>query len=160
MRPAMVVAMAFALGGCGYSAGPLVRRDVATVHVPVFENRTFRRELEFQLTEAVQREIRERARLRIVSAGEAQTVLSGEIVGFRERVIADDAADDLVSKRIAVYVDFDWREVRSGRLLASARRFSRPADLIVSRGETVASATVESFDDLAEAIVDRMEESW
>lgn len=160
MKRALNVLTLLLVGGCGYSGGPLVRRDVSTVYVPIFENRTFRRGLEFQLTEAVQREIRQRARLRIVNAARAETVLTGEIVRFRERVIADNAADDVLSKRVRIYVTFDWKEARTGRLLASAKNLNRPADLIVSRGENLATASAESFADLAEAIVDRMEEGW
>jgi len=160
-RGAHILATCVALvAGCGYSVGPLTRSDVTSVYVPIFENRTFRREIEVQLAEALKTEIASRAHFRLAAVRTADSILTGEIVGFKERVLAEDAASDVFSKRVRVFADFDWKEQRTGRVLASGRRLSQPADLIVARGETVATATAESFADLARAIVDAMEEAW
>ena len=49
--------------------------DVRTVHVPVFQSESFRRNLDYLLTEAVQREIRTRTPYRLDDAETADTIL-------------------------------------------------------------------------------------
>ena len=45
-------------GGCGYAIGPAFSPGVRTVSVPIFKSQLFRRGIEFQLTEAVQKELK------------------------------------------------------------------------------------------------------
>ena len=55
-RRAIILACAAGLAlvmGCGYSSRPMTRGDVRTVYVPVFDNQTMRRGMEFDLTRAV-----------------------------------------------------------------------------------------------------------
>ncbi len=47
----------FGFSGCGYSSKSLYNKSVTTVAVPIFTNKTFRREWEFRLTEAVDKNI-------------------------------------------------------------------------------------------------------
>ena len=159
--PALAALVALALAaGCGYRAGSLVTSDVRTVHVPVFENATFRRGLEFQLTEAVLREVRRRTHLRIAEADEADTVLTGEVVDFRGRVETRDVEDEVFTQDVRVYVNVRWVDRRTGRVLAEASRLNRPVRVYATRGDTVPTATAESFRFLAEDIVDLMEGGW
>ncbi|MCA9069779.1 MAG: hypothetical protein KDA84_12690, partial [Planctomycetaceae bacterium] len=48
----------FCSGGCGYTIGPAFSPGVRTVAVPIFQADLFRRGMEFQLTEAVQKELK------------------------------------------------------------------------------------------------------
>jgi len=148
------------MSGCGYHMGSLVSGDVRTVHVQVFDNATFRRGLELQLTEAVLKEIRRRSHLRIADRAEADSILTGEIVDFRGRVETRDVEDEVFSEDVTVYVNFKWSDRRTGRLLAEGVNLKRPVRLFVTRGDTLPAATSESFRRLAELIVDRMEEGW
>ena len=54
--------------GCGYSLGTPVVPGVRSVHVPVFRSDSFRRDTDYLLTEAVQREIRTRGGYRLEEA--------------------------------------------------------------------------------------------
>jgi len=65
--------MIVATSGCGYMIGPAHDAELCTVAVPIFRNETFRRQLEYPLTEAVQKEIQKRTAMRIVHGSEAQT---------------------------------------------------------------------------------------
>ena len=66
--------------GCGYrAASTRSRGEVTTVFVPVFENYSFRRGHEFELTRAVVNQIQNEGRLRIVPADEADSELLGAI---------------------------------------------------------------------------------
>ena len=52
--------LALLLAGCGYVVGSPFRPDVRSVAVPIFQNDTYRKGVEFQLTEAVQKEMQQR----------------------------------------------------------------------------------------------------
>ena len=159
-RASLVMVLLLA-AGCGYTAGPLTPKGIRTVYVPIFGNETFQRGLEVELTEAVKREVLIRTNLRLADSAEtSDSVLEGSIVDFKERVLARDAADVLLTKRVTVVVNFEWRDSRTNRTLASARGLTRPADMLRVREETVATATQESLRDLAELIVRAMERSW
>ena len=65
------------LSGCGYTVGNGFSPDIRTVSVPIFENATFRRGIEVQITEAVQKEIQKRTPYRLAKGLDADTRLTG-----------------------------------------------------------------------------------
>src|SRR5438552_14575544 len=72
----------------GYTTRPMYDLSIRTVRVPIFKNLTFRHGLEFQLTEAVVREIQAKTPYRVVqSCEDADTELIGTIVGRSKAVI-------------------------------------------------------------------------
>lgn len=144
----------------GYTSKALGPQNVRSVHVPVFDNRTFRRGLEFQLTAAIKNELLHKSDLRIADREVADTELTGEIVDVREHVLLEDLNDDVVETSITVTVDVVWRDLRSGRAILDRRGVSDTAELIALRGENVGTATEEAFRDLAERIVELLEEDW
>lgn len=146
--------------GCGYHGGSLLPSGVRTVHVEMFDNATYRHELELELTEAVQQEIRRRGHLRMADKEVADSVLTGEIVDFHQRTEAKGADDEILSQDVTVFVNMRWTDRRTGRVLAKVSRLSRPVRAFSSRGETTSSAASESFRFLAEIIVDHMEGGW
>ena len=75
------------LSGCGYTVGNGFSPDIKTVSVPIFENDTYRRGLEYQLTEAVQKEIQNRTPYRLARGTDADTRLTGRIVQVRKDVL-------------------------------------------------------------------------
>ena len=160
IRYLFLCATSLVLAGCGYTTGGMLPKHIHTVHVPVFDNTTFRRGLEFDLTESLKRELMARTRLRLAEREQADSILDGSIVEVRERLLAETAEEEVISKRVTVYVDFEWRDRRTGHVLASARRLSRRADMLAARGEGVLTATQESLTCLAEAIVEQMEVGW
>jgi hypothetical protein len=147
--------------GCGYHMGSLASHDVSNIHIAMFDNDSFRRGLEVDLTNALVQEITRRMQLRVVEREGASSLLTGKIVSVRERVLTHDAENNVLSKEITIAVDFEWRNLRSGRILASDVRLSAPAQLTIVAGESVGQATADSLHTIAELIVDRMEEgNW
>src|SRR5205823_6228821 len=74
----------------GYRAGQDALYDcsIHTVHVPIFQNRTFYKGLEFDLTRAVVREIELKTPYKVVGADQdADAELSGTIVGFTKSTL-------------------------------------------------------------------------
>ena len=85
--------------GC-YTAGFTPAAGLKEVAVPVFTNRTLRREVEHDLTRHVRREVLESTPLQLADEGEARAVLRGAVVFGQGNVASylydnSDAAHDL-----------------------------------------------------------------
>ena len=146
--------------GCGYSTKSLIIRDVETIYVPIFENNTFRRDLEFDLTKAVKDEVLSKTRLRIVKKDEADTVLYGVISDLNETILTQNTGDNIVENQIALLVDFKLIDRRTGKTLVERKQINQLAEFVIARGETLDSAYEEGITDMAETIVNLIEEKW
>ena len=154
--------------GCGYTVGNDFRQDIKTVAVPIFENKTNRRGIEFQLTEAVQKEITKRSRYRLAKGLEADTRLTGEIIGFRKDVLGETAQDDPRELQISLMVKVRWEDLRTGTLLAEQEMPLSPdqisltsqAEFAPEIGQSLATAMDDSMHSLARKIVNLMETPW
>ena len=153
----LVSACVLAGWGCGYSTRALVRRDITSIYVPVFENATFRRGYEKDLTNAVIEELKRFTRLSFAPAGSADSVLTGEIVEVEERVVTKTELDEILEKRISVTVEVRWRDNLTGADLIPARRIREGARVVVALGE---DPTARVLRELAQRIVENMQESW
>ncbi|MBN2490266.1 MAG: hypothetical protein JXQ29_05400 [Planctomycetes bacterium] len=143
--------------GCGYSAGSLYDPAIRSVAVDVFRNETFRRDLELALTGKVVQQIRLRTPWRIANRGEADAFLTGRIVDVHEILLSKTPSDLNSESSVAVTVEAELVERGTGRVLRSVRRMSSEAFLL-PRGESVTTALDRSLTDLAEDIVQGLED--
>lgn len=157
--PLFFLALAFCLAGCGYRAGMLIPPDVKTIHVRMFDNETFRHELEIPLTRAVKDEMARRTNLRFASPESADSVLSGAITRIRARATVYDQADEVLTQEIAVHVRFEWRRA-NGELIAGSPDVRGTAQRIAVRDATQTAAILDILPDLAENIVEEMQEGF
>ena len=156
------------LTGCGYSVNSDFRQDIKTVAVPIFENDTNRRGLEFQLTELVQKEITKRAQYRLAKGLEADTRLTGKIVGFRKDVLGETAQDDPRELQISLMVKVRWEDLRTGQLLAEQEMPLSPDQISMTAqsefapelGQSLATALDDEMRTTARKIVNLMETPW
>lgn len=149
------------LTGCGYSTERPFRQDVRTVHVPIFQSREFRRGLEFQLTEALQKRIQLDTPYRLASKRKADTELIGEVIEVRQTTFGSDFVTGLPRETGAtIIVAFRWKDLRTGEILVERPRFTQTAEYIRPIGEDFFLGSERFIDRLAEAIVEQMEEPW
>ena len=87
-------------------------------------------------------------------------MLTGEIVDFQGSLLVRDTSFRVIAKDVTITISFKWVERRTGRVLAEAPRISETVRLYATQGETVGTASAESFRWLAEEVVDRMEGGW
>ncbi|HDY69180.1 MAG: hypothetical protein JYX80_07510 [Candidatus Scalindua sediminis] len=146
--------------GCGYSTRSLINRDISSIHIPIFENDTFRRGIEFDLTKAVKDEIMSKTNLRIASKDNADTILHGTVKEFKEGIITHGFRDSIVEARVTLFVDITLVDRRTGRTLIDKGGINQAIEYIVRRGETLESASDEGVVDLAETIVNLLAEKW
>ena len=154
------------LAGCGYTTRPMYPCTIQTVYVPMFESKVFRRGLEFQLTEAVIKEIELKTPYKVVRADNADTTLTGEIKSVRKRVLIQTPEDEPRELETALVVDVQWRDNRTGQVICSEQTLGVPflvrSDSLYAPelGQTTSTAFRETVDKLAVQIVAMMEEPW
>lgn len=154
--------------GCGYAVGPAYQGDIHTVAVPVFTSESFRRDFEFQLTEAVQKEIQQQTPFRIAKGPNADTRLTGRIVEIRKNVLGETGFDDPRELQLLFAVEVTWEDLRTGQLL-SQQQFAIPGEAVTLAstgdfapevGQSLATGAQRAIDDLSRQIVEMMEVPW
>lgn len=178
-RAAVAIAVAF-VSGCGYAASDpavgqtgsvgglagyqwksLYRDDVRTVAVPIFTNRSFRRGVEFQLSKAVVNQLEARSPYKVVPRDRADTVLEGEITDIFVRTYSQDSRVAVPQEQFyLVRVNFTWKDLRSGKILAERRRFEQSASFYPTLGEGQFIGSQENVERLALAIVQELQADW
>jgi len=93
--------------GCGYSIGYRAPPSVRTIAVPIFNNATFplRREIEYELTTALRKDIQSRTPLQLADSEQADLVLYGTVMRFREGVVADGRRDQKIESMVTIEVE-------------------------------------------------------
>lgn len=167
--PSQLVCLAglLLIAGCGYTVGNGFNPDVKTVSVPIFENDTFRRGIEVQLTEAVQKEITKRTPYRLAKGLDADTRLTGRIVQSRKDVLGENKFDDPRELQLSLMIVTKWENLRTGEVLAqqeiplspTAIPLTTQADFAPEVGQSLATGTQGAVDQLARRIVNMME-AW
>ena len=162
--PILIAGVGMGLGllsGCSYSTQRPFPADLQTVHVKMFHSREFRRDLEFELTEALVKRIEQDTPYRIAPLKTADAVVSGEILRVENRSFGNEYGTDLPREIGSTYViRFRIKDMRSGKILVDRPRFLYQASYITSAGEEFEQGEVRAMDHLAELIVETMETPW
>ncbi len=114
----------------GYTTAPTYDCDIRTVYVPIFENVSFRRGLEFDLTRAIVREIEAKTPYKVVNRrDQADTELVGKIVGRRKQLINVNQLGETRDAEVVLAVELQWNDLRPGHLgEALSRADTAPKD--------------------------------
>ncbi|MEM9415778.1 MAG: LptE family protein [Planctomycetota bacterium] len=161
----MIAASLTLLSGCGYTARELYPTQYQTVAVPNFENRTFYQGVEFELREAIIKEIEQRTPYKVVrTQGAADTVLEGVVVTIEsDSVSRTDNGGVPQEIELTVTVDFAWRDLRTGQTLRGYQGFASAGQYVPLRGvgEFYQTAQHRAVQRLAEDIVSTMrDDDW
>ncbi len=171
---ALVAAVALPMSGCargdaseqeasGYTARSLYPEQYHSVAVPIFENRTFVTGLERDITDALIKEIQARTPYRVLNSESAQTQLSGVITAVEKTRLNRARGSGLVREMLlSVTVDFQWRDLRTGKVIVDRREFSVGDEYMPSRpfGERPDVAEYGLASNLASEIVAAMRDQW
>lgn len=156
-----MLVLALWVTGCGYSTRRPFPEGIRTVHVEMAQSREFRRDLEFDLTEAIVKRIEMDTPYAIADAGDADTVLTCEILEVRTRGLADEFGTRRPREvASSVFVRLRWKDQRTGKTLLERPRFSFTTSYLPSVGETFRTGSIRAMDGLAEQIVEAMESPW
>ncbi len=172
MKNRIAIAAALLIGllfsGCGYMLGPSTVQGVRTVHVPIFKSDSFRRNVDYMLTEAIQDEIKARGAYRLADEATADTVLTGRIVDIRKNALSENRFDDVREFQLMLGAEVKWVDRRSGRILQERvfpigqemAQHSSAVSFAPEVGQSFATAQQEATRRLALQIVDLTEMPW
>lgn len=147
--------------GCGYQTGGLYRENIRTVYIEMFQSKEFRRGIEFQLTEALRKQIDRATPYRNGPKEKADTVISGEILEWREATLGRDFLTDLPRETAgSLVIRWRWQDMRTGKLLVDEPRFVTTIEYVRPVGETVFHARDEAVNRMARRMVEAMESPW
>jgi hypothetical protein len=111
----------------GYTTQPNYDPKYKTIRVPIFQNRTFRRGLEFDLTEAVVREIEAKTPMKVRTAGQpADLELCGTIFVVTKNILNVNQLNEVREGEMVITVELVLRDLHTGEVLSRAGR--RPTD--------------------------------
>jgi hypothetical protein len=168
VRVLPVLVALLAASGCGYTIGNQFQQNVQTVYVPIATSEDFRRGPEFQLTEAVQKQIQERTPFRLAKDDRADTKLTMKIKSIRKSVLGTTAQNDDRELQLQYAVDVVWEDLRTGRILAQNKVSIEPevtklfaqSEFAPELGQSLATGTQEAIQKMARQVVELMEAPW
>lgn len=153
----------FGLSGCGYTQQELFNTEYQTVAVPIFQNKTFYRGVELELTEALIKEIELRTPYKVTATNTAQTILEGQIVAISQSPLSSTQEGGMVQEtELQLVVSYLWKQQADGKTLV--RR-----DGMITSGRYVAATPIsEPFatgqqtatQEMAKHIVDTLRKDW
>ncbi len=157
----MAAGLVWLCAGCGYTTRRPFPENVGNVYVEMFQTKEFRRNIEFQLTEAVRKRIDMDTELRNAPRDRADSLLTGEVIEFRQYGFANDFRTDLPRELVGqLVVSFRWKDLRTGRILAENRALVQETSYVKSVNETEFEGISKAVEDIAERIVEQMETAW
>ncbi len=162
---AAVVLYALTLTGCslkGYSNTTLYPKEVTSVCVRMFDNRTFWRNMEYDLTDALSKRIEAKTPYKIISDDDlADTVISGQITNVRKSVlIRDREIGSALQNEMLIQAVVSWKNLKTGELLIDSQEISAASQYSESLNQGVGYATNLAANKLAERIIELMETRW
>ena len=154
-------------GGCGRSRGGysndwLYPQNVESVYVEMFQNDSFRRGLEYELTDAIAKRIEAETPYKVISdRDEADTIISGKIVGWDEDVLSfDRQVGRPLEKQAVVSVVVNWKNLKTGQLMLANKSLTDAMTFTPWLDEGFDYASAVAANRLAERIVEQMQVKW
>lgn len=163
------VSAALAIGGCasdptqGYAFASPFPEGIQTVAVHVFENDTYERGVEFELADALVKEIEARTPYKVTSDKRADTILTGRIRSVERDQLSKSRVTGLSEEvTLGVTIDLNWRDRRTGESLLELRSFTATSLFVPSRptGEPIELAEFGAVQRLARDVVSQMQADW
>ncbi len=148
--------------GCGYRAGGPYRTDVHSVYVDMVGSREFRRNIEFDLTEALKKRLGAQGTpYKLAPREKADSILQVEILEERQTELAPDfRTRQPREKTLTFAVRVQWKDLRTGRMLAEQPILLESADYLPPIGESERFAQQKTIDRLAARILALMYEDF
>lgn len=147
--------------GCGYSSSGLYREGIRTVYVEMFQSKEFRRGIEFELTEALRKQIDRSTPYRNAPKEKADTIITGEVLEWREATLGKDFLTALPRETAGTLtIRYRWQDMRTGKLLVEQPRLVTTVEYVRPVEETVNNARDDAVVRMARRVVASMATSW
>lgn len=154
------------LTGCaglgGYSNQSLYPDDIQSVRLEMFDNRSFRRGVEYKLTDALAKRIEAATPYKIVSSQDrADSVMSGQLLSIEESslTIERELARPL-EKEVVLTAVVNWKNLNTGQLMINSKTVTATASYSDFQNQDFTYASALAANKLAQRIVELMETNW
>jgi hypothetical protein len=154
------------LCGCdgenGYSSQWLFPDEVGSIYVEMFDNRSFHRGVEYELTDALAKRIEADTPYKIVTdRNRADTVISGQIEGVGSMILASERETGRALEReVQLQAVVNWKNLKTGELLIDSKSVSASASYSEWQNQSFEYASAVAANNLARRIVGLMEKGW
>ncbi|MCD4830545.1 MAG: hypothetical protein K8R02_01910 [Anaerohalosphaeraceae bacterium] len=158
-----VSAAAMVMAGCsGYSDEHLYSKSVKSVYVEMFDNATFRRDLEYDLSNSLAKQIEAETPYKIVSdRSKADTVISGEITSIvNSSITVDIWSGRNLENQAEITASFSWKNLKTGDYLIENKAVTAAATYSEVQKQSFSYAANIAANRLAMAIVEKMQTEW
>ena len=145
-----------------YSDEPLFPQDVSSVCLEMFDNQTFRRGVEYELSDALSKRIEVETPYKLVSSlDRADTVINGQIIsiGVSELSIEREIGRALETE-LELRAVVNWKNLKTGQLLIDNQTVSASASYSTYQMQDFKYASNLAANNLAQKIVELMEQKW
>jgi hypothetical protein len=178
LRPLLLIStLTLLCQGCGYSQAnysesaaaaedakqskTLYRDDVQTIAVPIFTNRSFERNVEFDLSKAIVNFIESNTPYKVVPKERADTILEGEITKVQIDTVSNSNISGIPQEQLlTMRVNFTWKDLRTGRILTQRRHFKQAGTYYPTLGEGRFVGNQLQVERLAIGIVQELQADW
>lgn len=154
-----IIALA-AVVGCGYSSESLYPSNVRTVYVDMAQSKEFRRGIEFQLTEALRKELDRMTPYRNAPREKADTLFTAEVLEWRESTLGRSWTDKPRQTAATLAIRYRWQDMRTGKILAEHPRFITTVEYVRPAGESTYNAVDDAASKMARKIVESLAQDW
>jgi hypothetical protein len=146
----------------GYCNESLFPEEVSTVYLQMFDNRSFRRGVEYQLSDALAKRIEAETPYKIVTGrGRADSVISGQIAQVSEAVLTmERQMGRALEKEVRLKAVVNWKNLKTGELLIDNQSISAEATYSEYQMQDFGYASTLAANNLARKIVELMERKW
>jgi len=147
----------------GYASTSVYSKSISTVAVPIFANQTYGRDIEFELTDALIKEIESRTPYKVTSEAQADSIVLGQVRNVQLDQLSKSRLTGLSEEVIlSVTIDFQWKDLRSGKVIVERKAFAGHGLFVPSRptGEPIELGRFAAVQQLARDIVAEMRSDW
>ena len=153
------------LSGCGmfgYSNESLYPQNVASVRLEMFDNQTFRRGVEYELSDALAKRIEADTPYKIITSKDrADTVISGRITNIQEAGLSvERELGGILEKEVEIQAVVNWKNLKTGELLIENESVRAAASYAPLQNQDFKYASTLAANKLAQRIVELMETKW
>ena len=146
----------------GYSNKSLFPEDINTICLKMFDNRTFWRNIEYDLTDALAKQIEVSTPYKIISDNDlADTVMTGQITDVSKSVLMTDRDTGMAQEiELTIRAIVSWKNLKTGDLLCDNMEIIASGSYSTALGQNQAYASKLAANKLALKIIKLMENKW
>ena len=146
----------------GYSNKSLFPDNVKSVCLEMFDNQSFWRGVEYELSDALSKRIETETPYKIISdRNRADTVINGQIVSIGESALTiDRETGRVLEKEVELVAVVNWKNLNTGQLLINNQTVSSSASYSEYQMQDFKYGSSLAANKLARKIVELMEQKW